>query len=56
MYYSCKLYYFPLLVLFSGSYKCMVLCPAVLSALASSAYLMFFPDKLNDDDDDDDDR
>jgi len=38
---SCKLVNFPLLFYFSGSCKCMPLCPAVLSALSSSCCCLF---------------
>ena len=39
MCYSCKLFYFPLSILFLGSCKCMPLCPAVLAAFSSCCCL-----------------
>ena len=53
MYDSCKLFYFPLFI--SASYKCIPLCPAVLSALSNCCCLFDVFQTIKNDDDDDDD-
>jgi len=53
MYYSCKLFYFPLLYFSAAVSACFYARLSCLRCLNSCCVFDVFSDKLNDDDDDD---